>query len=157
MALSSFTCRKTKVDHLSILVCVLLSFLLVTGCSPTPDTESRISPDLYTHAADTTLPDGEYQMEVTLEGGSGKAGISSPCLVSVSGGKAVAVIEWSGPYYDYMVIDGITYRPVDVSGNSRFNIPITVFDSPMAVTADTTAMGAPHEIEYTLTFETPGR
>mgnify|MGYP000547394895 CR=1 FL=1 len=33
-----------------------------------------------------------------------------------------------------------------------FEIPIAEFDEPMAVTADTTAMSVPHEVEYTLTF-----
>ena len=37
-------------------------------------------------------------------------------------------------------------------GNSRFEIPIPVLDEAMPVIADTTAMGDPLEIEYTLTF-----
>ena len=38
--------------------------------------------------------------------------------------------------------------------NSKFVIPVEVFDEPMKVIADTTAMGTPHEIEYELTFYT---
>lgn len=34
-----------------------------------------------------------------------------------------------------------------------FEIPVTVFDRKMAVAADTTAMSTPHEIEYTLQFD----
>ena len=34
-----------------------------------------------------------------------------------------------------------------------FEIPVTVFDRKMAVAADTTAMSTPHEIEYTLLFD----
>jgi len=30
---------------------------------------------------------------------------------------------------------------------------VTGFDSPLTVYADTTAMSTPHEIEYTLTFD----
>ena len=36
--------------------------------------------------------------------------------------------------------------------NSVFEIPILTMDEGMSVIADTTAMGAPHEINYTLTF-----
>jgi hypothetical protein len=32
-------------------------------------------------------------------------------------------------------------------------ITVTGFDSPLTVYADTTAMSTPHEIEYTLTFD----
>ena len=52
--------------------------------------------------------DGEYSIQVELEGGSGT--------------------------------------------NSEFQIPVTIMDESMPVIADTTAMGTPHEINYTLTF-----
>ena len=38
-------------------------------------------------------------------------------------------------------------------GNSTFEIPVLYFDRPMTVIADTTAMSEPHEITYTLTFD----
>ena len=38
-------------------------------------------------------------------------------------------------------------------GNSVFEIPVAALDTALAVTADTTAMSTPHEIEYTLTFD----
>ena len=34
-----------------------------------------------------------------------------------------------------------------------FEIPVYVLDSPITVIGDTTAMSQPHEIEYTLTFD----
>lgn len=37
-------------------------------------------------------------------------------------------------------------------GNSTFEIPVSVFDAEMEVTADTVAMSEPHEIDYTLKF-----
>ena len=98
------------------------------------------------------LADGTYRMEVSLSGGSGRASVTAPALVRVQEGKAVAVIEWSSPNYDYMVVNGEKYLPVNGEGNSRFEIPVLVFDEEMPVLADTTAMGTPHEIEYTLTF-----
>ena len=45
------------------------------------------------------------------------------------------------------------YDPVNTEGNSTFEITITGFDAPIAVVADTTAMSTPHEIDYTLTFD----
>jgi uncharacterized lipoprotein YbaY len=36
---------------------------------------------------------------------------------------------------------------------SVFYIPVSVFDAPMDVVADTVAMSEPHEIEYTLIFD----
>ena len=52
-----------------------------------------------------------------------------------------------------MIVDGEKYEPVNKDGNSTFEIPVTVFDAEMEVTADTVAMSTPHEIEYTLQFD----
>ncbi|MFQ7311822.1 hypothetical protein [Sellimonas sp.] len=98
------------------------------------------------------MEDGEYEVEVTLEGGSGRASVSSPAVLLVKNRKAYARIEWSSPNYDYMKIGTEIYYPVNMEGNSTFEIPVSVFDKKMTVIADTTAMGTPHEIEYTLTF-----
>ena len=98
------------------------------------------------------LKDGDYTVNVELSGGTGRAEVTSPAKLRVEEQKATAVIEWSSPNYDYMVVNGEKYLPVNTEGNSVFEIPVLVFDEAMAVTADTTAMSAPHEIEYTLTF-----
>ena len=104
--------------------------------------------------ASPELSDGEHTIEVALEGGSGKASIESPAVIRVSGDEITAVITWSSPYYDYMIVDGQRYEPVNTEGNSVFEIPVASVDSPLEVTADTTAMSEPHEIEYTITFDT---
>lgn len=100
----------------------------------------------------TNLEDGTYTMELTFEGGSGKAKISSPATVTISGGKVTATVEWSSPNYDYMIVNGEKYLPVNTEGNSVFEIPVLTFDEPMNVIGDTVAMSKPHEVEYTLTF-----
>lgn len=64
-----------------------------------------------------------------------------------------AVIVWSSPNYDYMLIDGEKYLPTNTEGNSTFEIPVAALDTALAVTADTVAMSTPHEIDYTLTFD----
>ena len=97
--------------------------------------------------------DGEYSIEVNMTGGSGRASISSPTLLIVRDGRAYARLIWSSTYYDYMIVGGETYHNLTTDGgNSVFEIPITALDKPMQVIADTTAMGDPLEIEYTLTF-----
>lgn len=98
------------------------------------------------------LEDGVYSIDLTFEGGSGKAKILSPAEITVSGENVTAVIQWSSPNYDYMIVDGEKYLPVNTEGNSVFEIPVPAFDEPVAVTGDTVAMSTPHEIEYTLTF-----
>lgn len=103
--------------------------------------------------ADTDLADGCYLIEVSMEGGTGRASVDSPTNLVVSEGQAVATITWSSPNYDYMIIDGTTYQPTITEGNSTFEIPVLAFDEPFTVVADTTAMSVPHEIEYQLTFD----
>lgn len=99
------------------------------------------------------LEDGSYTAEVSLEGGSGRASITSPAELTVEDGVITLRIEWSSPNYDYMIVGGEKYLPVNQEGNSVFEIPVTVFDRPMKVNADTTAMSKPHEIEYAITLD----
>ena len=102
---------------------------------------------------ETDLEDGEYSIQVDLEGGSGKASVTSPTILTVEDGKAYARIQWSSSNYDYMIVDGEKFQNESEEGrNSVFTIPVTALDDKMEVIADTLAMGAPHEIDYTLTF-----
>ncbi len=96
--------------------------------------------------------DGEYAMDVTLDGGSGRATVTSPARITVSKGAMVASVQWSSPDYDYMVADGVKYLPTNTEGNSVFEIPLSALDAPIEIVADTVAMSKPHEIAYTLTF-----
>ena len=100
----------------------------------------------------TEFFDGTYTVELDFEGGSGKASIFSPATISVADGKITATFEWSSPNYDYMIVDGEKYLPVNEDGNSVFEIPVASLDEPMTVIGDTVAMSKPHEIEYTITF-----
>lgn len=99
------------------------------------------------------MEDGEYEIGVTLTGGSGRASVTSPATLIVAEGLAYARIEWSSSHYDYMRIGEETFLPVNSGGNSVFEIPVTVFDEPMNVIADTTAMSVPHEVEYAIIFD----
>lgn len=99
------------------------------------------------------LADGTYMIDVTLEGGSGKATVQSPAEMIVENGSASAVIIWNSPNYDYMIVDGNKFEFSGDGENAAFTIPVIGFDYKMPVTADTTAMSTPHEIEYTLFFD----
>lgn len=115
--------------------------------------------DALTDAAQVTaeslgLADGCYTVEVSMEGGSGRVSVESPAKLVVKDQKAVAEVVWSSPNYDYMKVGEEKFLPVNQGGEtSVFEIPVTVFDRKMAVAADTTAMSTPHEIEYTLLFD----
>ena len=104
-------------------------------------------------AESLALADGEYTVDVKLEGGSGRASVQSPAKLTVSGGTATAEIVWSSNKYDYMLVDGEKYEPVSTEEYSVFEIPVSEFDHALNIAADTTAMSTPHEIEYTLYFD----
>lgn len=99
------------------------------------------------------LEDGTYIADGTLEGGSGRATISSPVELTVKDGQMTARIEFSSPYYDYMIVDGEKYEPENTEGNSQFTIPMAGFDAGVPVTADTVAMSEPHEIDYEIVLD----
>lgn len=99
------------------------------------------------------LADGEYTVSVKLEGGSGKASVMSPAEMTVKNGEAAARLIWSSNNYDYMIVDGKRYDMIEGQEYSTFIIPVSCFDRKITVSADTTAMSTPHEIEYTLYFD----
>lgn len=132
---------------------LVLGLLGMCGCSSQAFvSEQQTETVLTKEETGWEFQDGTYQMEVELLGGSGRASVTSPAKVEIKDGKAVATLEWSSPNYDYMVVDGEKYLPVNTEGNSVFQIPVEVFDQDIAVIADTVAMSTPHEIEYTLNF-----
>ena len=90
------------------------------------------------NAVKTDLEDGEYSIQVELEGGSGKASVSSPTLMLVKDGKMYARLQWSSSNYDYMIVDGEKYLNESEEGrNSVFTVPVTALDDKMEVIADT--------------------
>lgn len=106
-----------------------------------------------TTAADLGLTDGEYQVAVSLTGGSGRSSVESPARLTVQNGQVTAMLIWSSANYEYMKVDGEQYLPENTEGNAIFTIPVAGFDWAIPVQASTTAMSTPHEIDYTLTFD----
>ena len=100
----------------------------------------------------SALADGTYTIELIMEGGSGRASIQSPAQITVTDGAATATLEWSSPNYDYMLVNGEKYLPVNTEGNSVFEVPVEALDAHLTMIGDTVAMSTPHEVEYTVTF-----
>ena len=124
---------------------------LVFRADSLPD--SAFAESRYTSAEQLGLEDGNYTVEVKLEGGSGRASVQSPAELTVKDGKALAKIAWNSDNYDKMVVQEKEYAPVITGGHSVFEIPVTGFDYNMPVSAETTAMSEPHMIDYTLFFD----
>lgn len=120
---------------------------------PAEETAEKEEASAGTTVEELKLEDGNYTVEVTLEGGSGKATVESPVKLEIRDGKVIAELIWSSPNYDYMIVDGEKYEMTNTEGNSTFEIPVAAFDTALAVKADTVAMSEPHEIDYTLQFD----
>ena len=120
------------------------------------DHKVKVSDPVAEGTADTfdlsAVEDGSYTIELTMEGGSGRASIQSPAQITVTDGAATATLEWSSPNYDYMLVNGEKYLPVNTEGNSVFEVPVEALDVPLTMIGDTVAMSTPHEVEYTVTF-----
>lgn len=130
----------------------MTQFSFPVWAGETSEMMSDVNESVWKDTASIDMEDGEYSIDITLEGGSGRASLDSPALLIVQDGKACAQIQWSSSHYDYMKINGEKYLPVNTEGNSVFQIPVTVFDKPVDVVGDTTVMSTPHEVEYQLTF-----
>ena len=95
---------------------------------------------------------GSYRCAVELQGGSGRASVASPADLVSDGETLIATIQWSSPYYAYMLVDGVSYDPIQTEGNATFEIPVEL-DTDMVISACTTAMSEPHLVDYTLHFD----
>lgn len=76
---------------------------------------------------DTSLEDGEYTVNVELEGGSGRASVDSEAKVKVTDGQAYATIVWSSTYYDYMLVDGKNIQMRTRAGIQRLHFQLPEF------------------------------
>ncbi len=147
-------CRTRILTALLVLV-----NLCVTSCGKAADAVSMqgVTPvyseeaDAGAKAADVGEISNAYSVAITVTGGTGKATIKSPVEVSETGGKLTAKLVWTSKNYDYMIVNGIKYVDENPDGESTFHVVIDNLD-PLTVTADTTAMSTPHEIEYVITF-----
>jgi iron complex transport system substrate-binding protein len=129
-----------------LLVFIGMMLLLLSACTLTENENAQRA------EGKTIGEEGHYSIEVMLTGGSGKTTIASPTKLVFENETATATVTWSSTHYDYMLVNGVKYMPVSREGNAVFEIPVTL-DADMTVIADTTAMSTPHEISYTLHFD----
>ena len=119
-----------------------------------PAAEAVVTEPLVSDTAmEMDMDDGEYSIEMYLEGGSGKATVVTPNILTVKNGRAYATLQWSSSNYDYMIVGNEKYlNQAAENANSLFQIPVTAMDESIPVIGDTTAMGDAHEVSYTVTF-----
>ena len=133
---------------------ILLSVLLALGCCASAASPVLAASEPSAVSESLSLYERPYSGSCQLTGGSGKATIQSPTLLTVTDGVAYASITWSSTNYDYMIVDGQKYLNESGEGsNSHFTIPVPDLATDLPIIADTLAMGTPHEIKYTLTFD----
>ena len=131
-----------------------LTFLSTTLLAEESATTSEITEDVAMQAstAATGVENGTYTIDLTFEGGSGKAFIQSPATLKMTDGMMMATVQWNSENYDYMLVDGEKYLPISTKGGSIFEMPVSALDTPLLVIGDTVAMSKPKEIEYNITF-----
>ena len=95
-------------------------------------------------------------VNITFEGGSGKAHVESPVRVTAKDGKTYATLVWNSENYDYIIVDDIKYENENPGGKSTFTVPVASLDEPLDLIGDTIAMSKPHEIEYRIIWNTGG-
>ena len=164
--------KNNRVSIFTIILTMMLVASALPGCSSTGKTEQKDNPgstagDISAGSADSgsqtenaaggeggaQVQDGTYvPVTFTAKGGTGKVTITCS-EVTVTGGAAQAVIEFSSPHYEWVKVDGVQYDPENADQSDRkssvFRIPV-ILDQEMMITGLTTAMSEPHEIEYTL-------
>lgn len=98
------------------------------------------------------IQNGKYTGKITLTGGSGRAHIKSPAVITAKDGRLTAKIIWSSEYYQYIQIGSLKFKKLNKKGNSRMNIPV-VPDTDIHIQGLTTAMSTPHLIDYTIRLD----
>lgn len=101
---------------------------------------------------DRSAPESEEQgaYDFSFTGGSGRVTIS--CAgVEVSGDTALATIVFSSSNYTYAEVNGEKYYNTNAGGDSTFVIPV-ILNGETPISAETTAMGSPHVVDYVLTI-----
>ena len=107
-----------------------------------------------TTISDLALEDGIYEADVVLEGRFWPCfPVESPAKITVKQGEATAEIISAVRITIMCGSEKRNKEPVNTEGNSAFEIPVDGFDYRMQIAADTVAMSTPHEIDYTLFFD----
>ena len=145
--------RRNKITAGLSGIFAILILMFVTSCAPQgvtsasgPDSFSASEAGLQTDTSEEVS--GTELVDITFEGGSGKAHVISPVEVTHEGGKSYARLVFSSTKYDYVIADGVKYENETPGENSTFTVPVDSFDEPFDFIGDTLAMSTPHEIKY---------
>ena len=144
--------KTSSIKKYIVFICILLGTINVTSCASQGVTSANRE---NTEAAKESAKDitkEEYLVDITFEGGTGKAYIKSPVEVTNIDGNLTAKFVWSSKNYDYMIVDGTKYENENNGGESTFTVQIDNITEPLTVIGDTVAMSTPHEIEYVITW-----
>lgn len=100
--------------------------------------------------AESRLADGSYTPDnFSWSGGSGRLKGIECSNITVRNGETFADIVILSDKYSYIAVNGVHYTCEHADSRSTVEIPI-ILNADNIVSACTTAMGNPHEIEYTL-------
>ena len=129
-----------------------------TGAETETERESGLPGETEAEPAPLTLEEaglrkGSYSLEGELKGGSGKAHFDGPLLLTVEEEGSFLTFTMSSPYYDYVIVEGERFEPLEPDGNSTFRVPFERLNEDFLFTADTTAMSEPHEIDYSVRID----
>ena len=144
--MNRMTVVKKRVLSFLILICILS----VTSCNSQGVTSVEKQNTKEEVSTSAESEDGSFEVDITFEGGSGKAFIKSPVLITRTDGILSATFVWNSKNYDYMIVDNVRYDNENEGGESTFTIPVATLDEPLKVIGDTVAMSTPHEIEYVI-------
>ena len=109
--------------------------------------------DALTTVASLELGDGLYTVDAQLVGDVGKARVESPARLRVENGEAFATVVWGSKKYADMSLSGVPAAVLEGEGNAAFEARVPCFDWNLAVTIDSTALGAPVAMAYALRFD----
>lgn len=132
--------NKVRLIYKMKVLFLMLSFVGILGLSGCQSTTG----------SETGFPDGDYMIDIELQGGSGRASIDSPTKLRIDHQKYFLTVTFHSPNYDYIISQEEKYLPVNQTGNSSFEFPVKQIDGTVPIIADTVAMSTPHEIEYRL-------
>ena len=118
------------------------------------ETENISEAELFpVHTEEAGLREGNYSFEGELAGGSGRAHFDGPLLLTVEEDGCFLTFTMSSPFYDYVLVNGERFEPLERDGNSTFRVPLVMLNEDFLFTADTTAMSEPHEIDYSVRID----
>lgn len=138
---------KTIKKTLAVIITALLIFSMIIAFSET----------VY---GDGYQP-GTYTVSVSCSGGSGRASLSSSgTLYIYDDGYMEVTVSWiktngnsGATQFEWMSVGGATYYP---DHGQTFTVPVYALDTWIGISALTTAMSEPHEVDYSMYISSSG-